>query len=110
MWSVKTPIRILAACLCLLLAMPVSGAAREARSEALPDGAKARLGQGTIAVVRYSPDGTLLAVGGSVGIWLYDARTREVEALLAGHAGMIDSVAFSPDGRTLAGGSGDGIV
>lgn len=110
MWSVKIPTRILAACLCLLLAMPVPGAAQESRSEFLPVGTKARLGRGTIVVMQYSPDGALLAVGSSVGIWLYDAQTREVEALLTSHAEAVDSVAFSPDGRTLASGSGDGSV
>ena len=39
----------------------------------LPDGALARLGKGTISEVAYSPDGSLLAVAGGAGIWLYDA-------------------------------------
>ena len=39
----------------------------------LPEGAKARLGKGAIADIAYSPDGTRLAVAGSIGIWLYDA-------------------------------------
>ena len=107
MASVKHPIRSLAAGLFLFLLLATPGAAQDARSESLPVGAKARLGRGTIAAVQYSPDGTLLAVGGSVGVWLYDARTREVLSLLAGHA---SDVAFSPDGRTLASGSQDATV
>ena len=36
----------------------------------LPEGAKSRLGKGTINDITYSSDGTRLAVAGSIGIWL----------------------------------------
>ena len=50
----------------------------------LPEGAKARLGKGQISGnIAYSPDGTRLAVAGSIGIWLYDTATHE-EVLLTG--------------------------
>ena len=103
MVSVKHPTRILAASLFLFLLLATPGAAQDVQSESLPVGAKARLGRGTIEAVQYSPDGTLLAVGGSAGIWLYDARTREVRSLFTDHTEWVYSVAFSPDGRTLAG-------
>ena len=55
----------------------------------LPEGALARLGKGRIGwgdrAVAYSPDGTRLAVGGSLGIWLYDAATGAEVALLTGY-------------------------
>ena len=58
----------------------------------LPEGAKARLGKGKINDIQYSPDGTQLVVAGSIGIWLYDTATHQVEnsrngevALLTGH-------------------------
>ena len=38
----------------------------------LPEGAIARLGKGGINFMRFSPDGTRLAVGTDVGVWLYD--------------------------------------
>ena len=83
----------------------------------LPEGAKARLGKGTIREIQYSPDGTRLAVASSIGIWLYDTTTLQVEnsrngevALLTGHTGWVLSVAFSPDGNTLASGSHDNTV
>ena len=73
----------------------------------LPQGAKARLGKGDINEIAYSPDGTHLAVAGSIGIWLYDTTTYQEVALLTGHTGGVLSVSFSPDGRTIASGSGD---
>ena len=61
----------------------------------LPDGAKARLGKGTISEIAYSPDGTRLAVAGSIGIWLYDTATYQELALLTGHTYVVTSVSFS---------------
>ena len=77
----------------------------------LPNGAKARLGKGAVtANIMYSPDGALLAVAGSIGIWLYDAETYQEIALLTGHTDRVLSVAFSPDGSTLASVSADNTI
>ena len=91
----------------------------------LPEGAKARLGKGRISGnIAYSPDGTRLAVGSSIGIWLYDTATFQVEnsprlhrdrqngevALLTEHTDKVLSVAFSPDGNTIATGRYDGTI
>ncbi|MDE0017771.1 MAG: dockerin type I domain-containing protein [Candidatus Poribacteria bacterium] len=76
----------------------------------LPEGAKARLGKGTIGEIAYSPDGTRLAVASSIGIWIYDAQTGEELDLFVGHTGEVSSIAYSPDGNTLASGSSDGTV
>ena len=70
---------------------------------ALPKEAKARLGKGGINVLQFSPDGTQLAVGSNIGIWLYDVETGKEISLFAG---MCQSLAFSPDGRYLANGGG----
>ncbi len=76
---------------------------------ALPEGAIARLGKGEISwhdrAVQFSPDGKLLAVATSIGVWLYDAQTHEEVTLLETTTGM-SSVVFSPDGTLLASGSG----
>lgn len=76
----------------------------------VPEGARARLGRGTLGEIRYSPDGTLLAVASGTGIWLYDTATYQEVNLLTGQSAEIFSIAFSPDGKTLASGSLDGTV
>ena len=83
---------------------------QDASQWGLPEGAKARLGKGAIEQIQYSPDGARLAVGSSVGIWLYDTTTEQEIALLTGHSGIVGSVAFSPDGSTLASGGSGKIV
>ena len=70
----------------------------------LPKAAKARLGKGGINDMQFSPDGTQLAVGTDIGVWLYDVKTGKE---LSFFAGMSDSLAFSPDGRFLANGRGE---
>ena len=69
----------------------------------LPKEAKARFGKGGINAIQFSPDGTQLAVGTNIGVWLYDMETGEEKSLFAG---MCQSVAFSPDSRFLANGGG----
>ena len=47
----------------------------------LPDSAIARLGKGSISGdIAFSPDGSRLAVSGSIGIWIYDAYTGAEDA------------------------------
>jgi WD40 repeat protein len=82
----------------------------------LPEGAIARLGtarlrhNGAVCVV-YSPDGKMLASGGSDGtLRLWDAATGKGSRRFAGHTGAITSVAFSSDGKRLTSGSRDGTV
>ena len=76
----------------------------------LPEGAKARLGKGGINDITCTSDGTLLAVASQIGIWIYDVQTGEELALLTGHTGAVDRIAFSPDGHTLASGGQDNTL
>ena len=76
----------------------------------LPEGARARLGKGSINELAYSPDGTLLAIASTIGVWLYDTNTYQEINLLTEHTGRVESVAFSPDGTTLASGSSWGSI
>ncbi len=70
----------------------------------LPDGAIARLGKGGINIMRFSPDGTRLAVGTDVGLWLYDVPDGKATALFTDHSKKVYALAFSDDGRILASG------
>ena len=67
----------------------------------LPKAAKARLGKGGINVLQFSPDGTQLAVGSNIGVWLYDMETGKEITMFPG---VCQSLAFSPDGRFIASG------
>ncbi len=76
----------------------------------LPESAKARLGKGCIADIRYSPDGKFLAVASGIGIWLYDVTVHQEASLITGHTSAVGYLAFSSDGRILASGSADGTI
>ena len=76
----------------------------------LPEGAKLRLGKGVPHNIKFTPDGTRVAVATSIGIWIYDAQTGQEISLLTGHTGKVTSLGFPADGRFLASGSADGTV
>ena len=74
----------------------------------LPNGAKARLGKGNIKDLLYSPNGDILAVVSSIGIWLYDTETYQELTLLPipmnrsrAMAHKITNTTFSVDGQEL---------
>ena len=68
---------------------------------ALPEGAIARLGQGSVRDMAFSPNGQYFAVGTSIGLWLYELSTLSPIALWDTERGMTDSVTFSPDNRRI---------
>ena len=66
---------------------------------------------GAIFVVKFSPDGTLLAAGtgnGEVRVWRVADQRQFL--LLTGHTSWVWAVAFSPDGQSLVSGSDDHTV
>ncbi len=69
----------------------------------LPESAIARLGKGAISKLAYAPDGTRLAVGSSIGVWIYDIETGKALDLFP--MSGVSCLAFSPDGKTLVSGS-----
>jgi WD40 repeat protein/DNA-binding SARP family transcriptional activator len=64
--------------------------------------------------VAWSPNGSLLATGGSVGgnsetdVLLWDARTGALVRRLSAHTGDVTSVGFNPDGSLLLSTADDG--
>ena len=69
---------------------------------ALPEGAIARLGRGSVRDMAFSRDGQHFAVGTAIGLWLYKLPTLSPIALWDTERGMTDSVTFSPDNRRIA--------
>jgi WD40 repeat protein len=59
-----------------------------------------------VAAVKFSPDGSLLAVGGYREVRLLNPATGKAVATLSGNADYVRSIAFSPDGKMLAAGGG----
>lgn len=76
----------------------------------LPDRAKTRYGKGTVREIKYSPDGTMMAVASAIGIWIYDVQTTEALYLLAGHTREVRSIDFNADGTQIVSGSVDKTV
>ena len=76
----------------------------------LPEGAIARLGQGVIVDMAFSPDNALLAVGTYVGVWMYEIDTMQPVTLFETERGLISNVVLSPDGKWVATSNADGII
>ena len=90
--------------LLLILILPLNSHPQDDTQVDLPGGAIARLGKGGINTMRFSPDGSLLAVGTDVGLWLYDVSTGQETPMFTGEKGQISTIAFSPDGKTIVSG------
>jgi WD40 repeat protein len=66
---------------------------------------------GTVNMVTFSPDSTMLAAGGWGGVLLIDVASQvPVGTLYAPQGGSTTAVTFSPDGTMLATGGSDGSV
>ena len=75
----------------------------------LPPGAVARFERGGISDVAVSPDENLIAVASCLGVWFYDAHTKDFVSLIAVEGtGLLSKVVFLPDGTRIAAGDWDG--
>ena len=93
-----------------LIGFPLDSMAQDHTRWSLPKGAKARLGKGRMFEIACSADGTLLAIGSRIGVWIYEAESGDELDFLTGDIGGATSVAFSPDGKAIASGSKGGTV
>jgi hypothetical protein len=65
---------------------------------------------GMATVVRFSPDGSLLAAANETGVHLWHASSGQRDGLLSGYQGRVSAMAFSGDSRSLAVASEDKVV
>lgn len=89
--------------------VPVGSFECDATSWELPEGAITRLGKGNSVTMTLSPDGTHLAIGSYLGLWLYDVTNRTPLSLWEVGT-KISSVAFSACGEWLATSSWGGPI
>jgi WD40 repeat protein len=66
-----------------------------------------RIGKGIARQVRFSSDGSMLAVASSLGIFFYNSNGYAGSGFIE-TTSPVDSIAFSPDGQTLASITDDG--
>jgi len=59
------------------------------------------IGTGTVHDIKFSPDGTKLAVATGRGVFLYNGATFEQEGFIDVND-SVSAIAFSPDGGVLA--------
>lgn len=106
-------------CLLLLLLLPFTAHAQEGEfslpllqpitpANAAQLAQLARLGNGVVRSLAWSPDGSTLAVASSIGVWLYDADNPDSTPALVEMEAGTSSVAISE--AHLAAGSDDGTV
>lgn len=69
------------------------------------------IGRGAVNDLAFSPDGSVLAVATSVGIWLYAEGDITAEPrFLQGHTQLVTSLVFSSDGAILYSGGVAGVL
>ncbi len=102
---------LLGVAIAVLAAAPLSALGRledRPRAELVPQVGH----QSFVFSVAYSPDGSRVASGDSVGVVrIWDPDTEEETVVLAGHAGGVNALAYSPlDGSRIASAGDDGTV
>ena len=68
----------------------------------LPEGAIARFGKGGINLIQFSPDGKHLAVGTTIGVWIYDVPDGRGTPVFVENTKYINTLTFSKNGKILA--------
>lgn len=106
----KTRHQFILTIICLFVFVALNVPAKEKVKTNLPEGAKLRIGKGTLGEIAYFPDGTRFAVATSIGTWIYDSITGKELYQLTDHTNGVYRIRFSPDGNTIATESADGRI
>jgi WD40 repeat protein len=77
---------------------PIIGEA--AATNPLPSQLQARMGDGVVNGIAYSPDGQSVAVASTTGLYLFSTDTFSIESMLD-NGDLLQSVVYSPDGKTI---------
>ncbi len=92
----------------LLVITGAIASAQDGRTPITPDNAGMvteliRLGRGSAEDAVFAPDGSVLAVSGTVGVWLYDPAniTTETEPTLLLTEEKVNDIVITPDGMSL---------
>ena len=88
-------------CVLVMIISSISPAQDDTYSE-LPEGAIGRMGKGSIIAMKFSPDGKRLAVGTTIGGWLYDVDTHEVIGLHPSQPRQVDKSENNSDTWNLS--------
>ena len=95
----RMSILYLLSCVLILSFSSISDGQDDTYSE-LPEGAIGRLGKGSIIVMKFSPDGKHLAVGTTIGVWLYDVDTHSVIKLKPTQPRQVENKDFRSENNT----------
>ena len=106
----KTRHQFIITIFCLFVLVALNVPAQEVAKTNLPEGAKLRIGKGTLGEIAYFPDGTRFAVATSIGIWVYDSITGKELYQLTDHTYGVNIIRFSPDGNIIATEGPDGSI
>lgn len=87
----------IALCISILVFLPSNAFAEDYSNWSLPEGAKLRIGKGSVGSLRFSDDGNRLIVGGSIGYWIYDAHSGVELDLIPANPNNI--IGMSPHGQ-----------
>ncbi len=88
----------------IFIVLIASSFAQEDAQVDLPENAISFLGKGGINIIKFSPDGTRLAIGTSIGVWMDNVQDEIGSALPVGNIRYFNTLAFSTDGKILAAG------
>ena len=63
-----------------------------------------------VGAIEVSPDGSLVAIGNSNEVWVWDTISWQMVKTFSGHVDYVEDLAFTPDGTKVLSASRDGTI